>query len=462
MQPSVTSSDSFQIRAQRSEQHRIIIMLGVLAAILAIMVTRRILGDQLISDRLFVVGVSIIAAIALYEFVMLHNARRANRESRLLPRWRWTVNAIVETAGPLVLLVMFRYLSPRGETLALTGPVLLVIPIILLLSVLRLRPKLTLWSGVTAGLTHAILVLHAAFDTNPQHYTTAVLLTYSFLLALTGVAGGVVAHHVKQYVKDAAEESAAREQARNRVEVMQRDLSIAREIQRGLLPSAPPRLADFDIAGLNQPAEETGGDYYDWQTLPDGRVIIALADVTGHGVGPALIMAVCRAYARASSTVVPLVSPFVGRLNNLIHEDVRGTRFITFAAALIDPGKRTVELLSAGHGPILYYRAAGGTIEQFVGDGFPLGIVPDESYPPGRVINMQPGDILLLLTDGFFEWQRSGDGEAVGIERIERLLKDHASQPAASLLYEIDAAVRNFVDGAAQTDDMTAVAIKRI
>jgi serine phosphatase RsbU (regulator of sigma subunit) len=224
---------------------------------------------------------------------------------------------------------------------------------------------------------------------------------------------------------------------------------------------------------MNRPADLTGGDYYDWQELPDSRLAIVLADVTGHGIGPALVMAVCRAYARASAPIISDPAVLVARLNDLLHADLPSDRFITFAIAILSPDGR-VELLSAGHGPTLLYRAATGDIQQFGGDGLPLGIAPGEVYGPTSSFRMEQGDALMMLTDGFFEWQRPSDGECFGIPRLceamigsirgQRAGDDGTSGDgvvAAAMIRSIDAAVTKFADGAPQADDMTAVVVRR-
>lgn len=212
---------------------------------------------------------------------------------------------------------------------------------------------------------------------------------------------------------------------------------------------------------MNRPADLTGGDYYDWQPLPDGRLAVVMADVTGHGIGPALVMAVCRAYARATAPLASDSAALLNRLNNLLHADLSDGRFITFALALLDQTGR-VDLLSAGHGPTLLYRAATGEVEQFGGDGIPLGIAPDESYGPVRTFTLQPADVLLLVTDGFFEWQRPSDNQAFGIQRLSDTLREIARAEAGPILARLDAALREYTAGAPQPDDMTAVVIKRL
>ena len=231
----------------------------------------------------------------------------------------------------------------------------------------------------------------------------------------------------------------------------------------GLLPTRSPELAKagFDITGMNRPADLTGGDYFDWQPLPDGKLAVVLADVSGHGIGPALVMAVCRAYARASAPMSPDPAALLTRLNELLSGDLPDDRFITFVLGLLDK-EGGVQLISAGHGPTLLYRAASGEVLEFGGDGMPLGVSPVEQYGPTTSLKLVEGDVLVMLTDGFFEWARPGDGEAFGIKRLHEALRASASGDAAGILRSIDETVCSFCKGTPQSDDMTAIVIKRV
>ena len=439
-------------------------MLATLGVLLLIAMLRRAMGGVVMSEnRIFYPTMGIVGGMIAYEMLVLWRTRMANRASELLADWRWHANAAIELAAPIALLTIYHFNSPRGEVAALSGPTLLVIPLLVLLSILRLRPALTLWTGLFAAAAHAVLVVRSIVLAQPEIQMYPVLFAYSVFLAFVGMSGALVAKRVKHYVHEAADEAASAAAALERVALMERDLSIARDIQRGLLPTSPPDLPGYAVAGMSNPADQTGGDYYDWQTLPDGRVTLIMADATGHGIGPALVMAVCRAYARASTNVVPMIAPFLTRLNSLVHADVGGSpRFITFAMAIVDPTTSRIELLSAGHGPTFFYRATTRSIKRFVGDGFPLGIVPDGEYSDAHTLDVEPGDILLLLTDGFYEWQRPSDREPFGIERIEELILRNASTTPERLLQIIDSSVRAFTAGSPQTDDMTAVVVKKL
>jgi len=246
-----------------------------------------------------------------------------------------------------------------------------------------------------------------------------------------------------------------------KLEKLERDLDIAREIQRGLLPEEPPDTPGFEVAGWNRPADKTGGDYFDWLTLPDGRTLFTLADVTGHGIGPALIVAVYRAYMRASTGdgKIPL-GAVISRVNRLLCADIPDERFVTAAIGLISPVDHHVELLSAGQGPLLFYEAETGTVYEWDADDIPLGVADDVEFGGGRTIAFSPGDVLVLTTDGFFEATNAA-GEQLGIQALERVIRDHHQLPPDELIEQLCRQVETHAAGESQGDDLTAVVIKQ-
>ena len=459
---SITSSESFALRAQRSEVVRVLLWTTVLIGMLALTLVRRWVGGMVMTDNeMFVPYSGLLVIATAFQLVLLVVLRRANRVSMVLSKWVWRGSAIFDLATAVGLLVISAFLSPRGPVPALTSPPLLLLPLLVLMSVLRLRPQFTLFKGLTGGAIHALLALRAVLVTDAAHEMYPVYFAYSIILMMTGVVGTFVSREIRKHVKEAAEEATAHERSERQVQAMQFDLAVAREIQRGLLPTGSPELAGFDIVGMNRPAEQTGGDYFDWQPLPDGRLAVALADVSGHGIGPALVMAVCRAYARASAPMTSDPAALLTRLNQLLHGDLPSDRFITFALAVLDKDG-TVQLISAGHGPTLLYRPSSGESREFIGDGVPLGVTPNEEYGPTASLTLDAGDVLVLLTDGFFEWSRPSDDEPFGIPRLHEALRASAAGDAATILKSIDDSVRNFCNGSPQPDDMTAIVIKRV
>jgi serine phosphatase RsbU (regulator of sigma subunit) len=161
-----------------------------------------------------------------------------------------------------------------------------------------------------------------------------------------GFVSGMVAGEIRKQVEAALREAEAQRQ----VDRLEHNLSVARSIQQSLLPNVTPEIGGFEIAGWNQPAEQTGGDYYDWRVLPNGTMLAELADVTGHGIGPALLAAVRRAYARAIFSRGNSLHDAIVQLNAELIGDMGEGRFVTFVAAVCVPGCTRVELLSAGHG----------------------------------------------------------------------------------------------------------------
>ena len=241
---------------------------------------------------------------------------------------------------------------------------------------------------------------------------------------------------------------------------IERDLNIARNIQQGLLPKAPPDLPGFEIAGWNRSADETGGDCYDWLGLPGGHLAISIGDATGHGIGPALVAAEARALLRGTLMQSRDLARVVPQINDLLGEDLREGTFVTAFIGLLDPAKSSVEYVSAGHGPLLVYTAADDAFTEIPTHGLPLGLMPEVEFDPPTHVPLAPGDMLLLFTDGFFEWSRP-DGEQFGTDRLTDVIRRHRDLPVAEIIALVYAAVVEFSEGTKQADDCTAVIVKR-
>jgi sigma-B regulation protein RsbU (phosphoserine phosphatase) len=242
---------------------------------------------------------------------------------------------------------------------------------------------------------------------------------------------------------------------------IEHDLDVARQIQQSLLPVAKPNLAGYDIAGWNRSANKTGGDYYDWQELPDGRVLVSLADVSGHGLGPALVAAVCRAYARASvSSGTHDLGQIIERLNTLLTDDMPEGRFVTFAGVLVDPASHRAEMISAGHGPLFRCITSSGELIESDADGLPFGLISDGEYDPASEFTLASGDFVLLITDGLFEWTNA-TGEAYGLDRLRDSIRALAESSADEIIVGLYDRARQFVGDVAQEDDVSIVVVRR-
>lgn len=241
---------------------------------------------------------------------------------------------------------------------------------------------------------------------------------------------------------------------------LEHDLEIAKDIQSGLLPREQMNVHEYDIAGWNQPADETGGDFFDWFELPDGRSMVSIADVTGHGIGPALVASMCRAYMRAASHANVSVTTLLNNANALLSADMPNGRFVTAATGILDAKNHTMTFLSAGHGPILFYSARDKSIDSYDADEIPLGLDDELVFGPAREFNFNLGDVLVLVTDGFFEW-RNEEEEEYGIQRLQEVIQGSAHLSAKEMISSLHAAVLNFVGNVKQADDLTAVIVKR-
>jgi len=246
--------------------------------------------------------------------------------------------------------------------------------------------------------------------------------------------------------------------AKQRIE---RELDIARTIQQALLPREPPAFSGFDIAGWNRPADATGGDSYDFYPLPDGRLAITIADATGHGIGPALVISATRAFFRGVTLQTRDLARAVSDVNDLLCADLLEGRFVTAFFGILGPLDGSVEFLSAGQGPLLVFSAADAGVDELPTQGLPLGIMPGFDYGQSVTHRLAAGDALVLLTDGFYEWQRP-DGEQFGTERVAEVIRRHHREPASVWIERLVAAVVAFSEGTPQADDLTAVVVRRL
>jgi PAS domain S-box-containing protein len=249
-----------------------------------------------------------------------------------------------------------------------------------------------------------------------------------------------------------------RRQAEMVLHVRERELSLARAIQQGLLPKAPPAVPGFEIAGATHPAQETGGDYFDFIPLPGGDWGVALGDASGHGIGAALLMAAARAYLRALALTHTGPDKVLDRVNRRLAEDVTADHFVTLFLARLSPRTRSLVYSSAGHVPGYVFDGRGEVRLVLRSTGVPLGVGPTEGFPQGPEALLGPGDLVLLLSDGIVE-ARSGGGQLFGAERALRVVRAHRGQPAGDIVAALVQEARAW-SPAPPADDMTAVVLK--
>ncbi len=237
------------------------------------------------------------------------------------------------------------------------------------------------------------------------------------------------------------------------------EMRIARQIQQKLFPVAILPLPGFDISGASYPAEATGGDYFDYVPLGDGSLGVVIGDVSGHGFGPALLMAELRAYMRAFLLTRTDIGEIVGLLNHALSGDAPEGHFATLLLARLEPRTRSLAYVSAGH-PSGYVLSPAGTVKTVLpSTDMPLGIMPEIRFSPAPAITLDPGEGVLLLTDGIME-AHSPDESLFGIERTLANVQANWNRPARQIIDHVYGAVRTFCGVTTQLDDMTAIVIK--
>src|SRR5262249_1540700 len=367
-------------------------------------------------------GIVVSALVIALELMLFRAVNQALRFDADLGGSVWYFSTGLECLFPAlgVAYLVSSRLLPDYRPLA-TPWVLAFFPLILL-SVLPLSPSLCWLSGIvsTVGYFAAAYVAGWRLLPGPNGFTvtqTAVLYFGCVLLVMGALAAGVAAE-IRTHVESALREAETQHQLKQG----EHELQIARSIQQSLLPKIRPQIPGFEVAGWSRSAADTGGDFYDWKRLPDGRWVMVLADVTGHGIGPAILASVCRAYSRANFNVRDSLDTILRNINQSFAEDLTPERFATFVAALWQEGSDELEILSAGHGPIFVYSSENRSFSFLEAQALPLGILPDLWQALPIKLRMKPGDIVLLITDGFFEWENT-NAEQFGTERLASVVR---------------------------------------
>lgn len=243
-------------------------------------------------------------------------------------------------------------------------------------------------------------------------------------------------------------------------ERMGQELRIARDIQRRILPSQPPQVPGYDLAALYEATTEAIGDSYDFIAMPDGRLAIVVGDVSGHGVGPALVTMGARARLRVYLGLGLPLGESVTRLNRDLRGELEPGMFQTLFVVVLDPKAGTLEYVNAGHPPPILRRATDGSCEPLPRSGVAIGFLDDEVYAPVGPVHMQTGDLLVAYTDGVVE-ARGADGSLFGENRMKEVLCGHAASPARDIASAVFSAAKEFGGGKAG-DDVTLVALRRV
>jgi serine phosphatase RsbU (regulator of sigma subunit)/protein-S-isoprenylcysteine O-methyltransferase Ste14 len=455
-------SAAFGRAAVRSEQYRIVAILFILGFLVVEAVTRSLVHSRHRDYQRMGTFLTFFFAAAAYETIMLIIATRADRAGRPVRAWVWAVNAIVECSLPTIMLLGLTLdKSYMGPYRALVSSTVLLYCCFIILSTLRLSAMLCLLSGLVSSLGYVGLYLLTR-RLYPGRDPSDVLPPEGFVflpvgLMLAGVVAAVVARRIRRHVIGALAEA----ETRRKLDRVEYDLNVARSIQMGLLPKNAPSVNGYDIAGWSKPADQTGGDYYDWIELPDGKILFTVADASGHGIGPALLIAACRAYFRAISTRNDPLESITNQVDALISADVPAGRFITAAVALLDAKANRLSLYSAGHAPMFLYVSASDRIDAMDADQPPLGTLYGGNGAKARDIPLAEGDALILVTDGFFEC-RNAAGDLLGIGPLGESIRRNHGLAAKEMIQSVYQEVLAYSGGTPQEDDLTAVVIKKL
>ena len=260
----------------------------------------------------------------------------------------------------------------------------------------------------------------------------------------------VITHFVS-VVKDVTET--------RKLEEQETQMRLARGVQQQFYRIPPPQVNGYDLAGAAYPADATGGDYFDFLSLPGGSLGISVGDIAGHGIGSALLMVILRSYLRAFASKSFDVPDMLASLNDALVSDLEEDRFATLAFCRLHPATRSVVYASAGHVPGFVLDAEGRVKQVLESTDIPLGLFADRTYEGCLRFELQPGEILAMLTDGITEAERP-DQTQFGIRRALDYIRDHQEESAREIVNGLHRAVREFSDSLPQADDITTVICK--
>ncbi len=243
---------------------------------------------------------------------------------------------------------------------------------------------------------------------------------------------------------------------------LRNSLVLAQEVQQNLLPSKKPTVKGLDITGHATYCDETGGDYFDFLKIadqPDTTAAIAVGDVVGHGVAAAMLMATARGILRSRCRTPGTLADLLTHLNALLVEDTGGDRFMTMLLMTVDAKRKEMCWATAGHDTPIVYDPATDHFSEFNGTGMSLGLVKGAEYEEHLFTDVQPGQIIMALTDGMWE-AFNKNGEMFGKDRIRSLIRRFANLSAVEISERINAELASFLEQKKPDDDLTYVIVK--
>jgi sigma-B regulation protein RsbU (phosphoserine phosphatase) len=309
-------------------------------------------------------------------------------------------------------------------------------------------------SGFYKDLWEALLRGEVFRDTITDRRKNGELYLSSQTITPLKSPGGAVSHLVS-IARDVTE--------RRKMTALEHSLQLARQVQQRLFPTRPPQVPGLDAWGVSIPAHATGGDYFDFLSLPGGSLGLVIGDVSGHGFDSAILMAQTRALVRAAARREPgpariLADParILAEVNALLAPDLGENRFVSMIAVGVDPQTRAIRWANAGHVPGYVIDRAGRVKTELGSTGMVLGLFPDAEFGVEHGPALERGDLLVLFTDGVTEAE-APDGTMFGAEWALDVVRAHAHRSSADILEALCDAVRGFAENRPQQDDVTAI-----
>ncbi len=241
------------------------------------------------------------------------------------------------------------------------------------------------------------------------------------------------------------------------------DLAIARDIQRILLPAEAPIVNGFEISGVNVPARQVSGDYFDYIKVDDERLGVAIADVSGKGIPASLIMAICRSVLRSQAIGNPSPADVLQKVNRQLYPDIKEDMFISMAYLVLDHVRGGVTLARAGHDAPLLYQQKSQNVTPLKTPGMVVGIDSGDVFDrltTDVAVPLERNDCILLYTDGITE-ALDNEGNEFGLERTIGSVQSSAKEGAQAVVTRLIDDLRNFVGSTPQNDDITMIAIRK-
>jgi sigma-B regulation protein RsbU (phosphoserine phosphatase) len=252
--------------------------------------------------------------------------------------------------------------------------------------------------------------------------------------------------------------AAERESFRRELERTEYEMETARGIQQSFLPESPPKIAGFELAALNIPARQVGGDFYDFIPISADRTGIVIADVSGKGVPAALFMALSRALVRANVHETISTADAIEKANHLIAEEAKFGMFVTLFYAVLDSTRNMLQYVNAGHNPPIMLKRGSSEVTLLKAKGIALGAMEDVKLEQ-KEVELATNDVVLLYTDGITE-AVNDKGEQFGTDRLENVIANNTDLSTQQLINLIKEEVNEFARGQQQYDDFTLVALK--